>query len=48
MLSSLEEEDNPAKEIEVGGNPGGCGVPEAKRGKYLRRMLSLHPVLLRG
>lgn len=48
MLSSLEEEDNLVKEIEVGGNLGGCGVLEVKRGKYLRRMLSLYLVLLRG
>lgn len=40
ILSSLEEEENLAKEIEVGGNLDVCSVPEAKRGKYLRRKTS--------
>lgn len=37
ILSGLYKEDNLAEEIEVRGNPEVYGVPEAKRGKYLRR-----------
>lgn len=37
ILSGLEKEENLAEEIEMRGNPEDYGVPEAKRGKYLRR-----------